>query len=426
MAGLSGWLLIVEDRLGVVSDQREIRDGIVVAGRSRQCDLILPSESVSRRHARFSVHGGRLMLEDLGSSNGIWIGEERVQEPRFLQDGEVLRIGEFRIRVQGPRVPAAEALRVRLVGRSPGVRDQVTEVSQDVVMVGRGRDCALVLLDPSVSRNHARLLARMDGSVIVEDLDSANGVFVNDSRVRARELANGDLLRFGDVEFLVELPEAGTIRSRRGRLRRAWRLGIGALVVGALVVGGVAWWSGRKSMGEGVSTEASSSSMGGPSSVPEAATPGPEAPGAGHAPEAAAAGSPEVVRDAAGTLEEARRMLDQRRLDDAERLVRIVLEDHPLDPSAVRVENRLQRERRAAEALASSDRDQAEGRWEPALQALFSIPRESAFFEDVRSRLRALMPALGREKARACRGGSRTVACIRWKALLQKVASTLQ
>ncbi|MBP7125051.1 FHA domain-containing protein [Myxococcota bacterium] len=420
MADPSGWWLIVEDRLGVVSDQREILDGILVAGRSRQCDLVLPSESVSRRHARFSIQRGRLVLEDLGSSNGIWIGDHRVQEPRILEDGDVLRIGEFRIRVRGPRAPAAEALRMRLVGRSPGVRDQVTEVSQDVMMVGRGRDCGLVLLDPSVSRNHARLLVRMDGSVIVEDLDSANGVFVNDSRIRARELANGDRLRFGDVEFLVELPEAGTIRSRRARLRWAWRLGIAVLAAAVLAAGGAAWWFARGTSGDGTSAGASNAPVPGGPPGPDPAMQATEMHGAGPGPEAAGQGTGEGSRDVAGTIEEARRMLDQRRIDDAERLVREVLAAHPLDPAAVRIENRLARERRAAETLAASDRDQAEGRLEAALQALFSIPQDSVFFEDVRSRLRALGPVLGREKARACRGGSRTVACLRWKALIQK------
>jgi len=416
MAGQSGWLLIVEDRLGVVSDQREILDGIVVAGRSRQCDLVLPSESVSRRHARFSLQSGRLLVEDLGSSNGLWLGDQRVQEARYLEDGDVLRLGEFRIRVQGPRGQMEDLPRLRLVGRSPGVRDQVTELSQDVMMVGRGRDCGLVLLDPSVSRNHARLLVRSDGSVIVEDLDSANGVFVNDSRVRARELANGDLLRFGDVEFLVELPEAGTIRSRRGRRRRAWRLG--AAVAGILVVGGLVAWGSTRWSGGASSREAGAIESPSPAPPEAPGSPGTEA--SEQAGQGGGAG-PAGAGDMAGTLEEARRMLGQRRLDDAERLVQGALAAHPLDPAAVRLGNRVEQERRAAETLAASDREQAEGRLEPALQALFSIPRDSVFVEDVRSRLRALLPALGREKARACRGGPRTVACIRWKAMLQKV-----
>lgn len=421
MAGLTGWMLVVEDRLGVVTDQREILDGIVVAGRSRQCDLVLPSESVSRRHARFSVHQGRLLLEDLGSSNGIWIGDDRLQEPRFLEDGEVLRIGEFRIRVRGPSAPAMDVPRMRLVGRSPGVRDQVTEVSQDVLMVGRGRDCGLVLLDPSVSRNHARLLARMDGTVIVEDLDSANGVFVNDARVRVRELANGDRIRFGDVEFLVELPGAGTIRSRRGRFLRFWRRAMPVWMVGVLVAGAGAWWIARGTSRNGGTEPAPVSPSPAESPGAEAVDRVSETPGAGT--EASGQVPREAAEDPVRVLEEARRMLDQRRLDDAERLVRQVLEARPLDPAAVRIENRLARERRAAEALASADREQAEGRLEPALQTLFSIPQDSAFFEDVRSRFRALMPALEREKARACRSGSRTMACIRWKALMLKVES---
>jgi pSer/pThr/pTyr-binding forkhead associated (FHA) protein len=68
--------------------------------------------------------------------------------------------------------------------------------------VGRAPRADFVVDAPLVSRLHCRLTLQDDG-VLVEDLDSTNGTFVNGSRVRKGLLASGDLLRVGRMEFAV-------------------------------------------------------------------------------------------------------------------------------------------------------------------------------------------------------------------------------
>lgn len=69
--------------------------------------------------------------------------------------------------------------------------------------VGRYAGNTIIIPDETVSRHHARLHQTPDGYTI-EDLNSANGLFVNDSRVTApRALANGDVIRLGEVVELV-------------------------------------------------------------------------------------------------------------------------------------------------------------------------------------------------------------------------------
>jgi len=68
--------------------------------------------------------------------------------------------------------------------------------------VGRAPRADFVVDAPLVSRIHCRLTLQDDG-VLVEDLDSTNGTFVNGSRVRKGLLASGDVLRVGRMEFAV-------------------------------------------------------------------------------------------------------------------------------------------------------------------------------------------------------------------------------
>ncbi|HSJ52336.1 MAG TPA: VWA domain-containing protein [Anaerolineae bacterium] len=70
------------------------------------------------------------------------------------------------------------------------------------VNVGRARDSQLVLDHPTVSRQHAWIKAEGE-DFLVFDVGSANGTFVNGEQVEApRRLQNGDVVRFGDAEFV--------------------------------------------------------------------------------------------------------------------------------------------------------------------------------------------------------------------------------
>ncbi len=64
----------------------------VVVGRTSQCDLRIPLSSVSRQHCELSVEDDRIALRDLGSSNGTFHNDTRVQEAE-LQAGDEITIG---------------------------------------------------------------------------------------------------------------------------------------------------------------------------------------------------------------------------------------------------------------------------------------------------------------------------------------------
>ncbi len=86
-------------------------------GRVAPCELLITDDpDLSRRHARIFWNGSAWMLEDLGSSNGSFIGEfhtaRRVSAPTVINDGEIFRVGLTRLRLPGvkdERVTAAAA-----------------------------------------------------------------------------------------------------------------------------------------------------------------------------------------------------------------------------------------------------------------------------------------------------------------------------
>ncbi len=70
--------------------------------------------------------------------------------------------------------------------------------------VGRDPSSSLVLNDIKVSRKHAMVRWEKD-EFVVRDLGSRNGTFVNDQRIEVTGLANGDVLRFGNMELLARI-----------------------------------------------------------------------------------------------------------------------------------------------------------------------------------------------------------------------------
>jgi pSer/pThr/pTyr-binding forkhead associated (FHA) protein len=68
--------------------------------------------------------------------------------------------------------------------------------------IGRAARADFVVEAALVSRLHCRLTAS-DSAIDVVDLDSTNGTYINDERVRNGTLANGDRLKIGRVEMMI-------------------------------------------------------------------------------------------------------------------------------------------------------------------------------------------------------------------------------
>ncbi|MBX5492722.1 MAG: FHA domain-containing protein, partial [Chloroflexi bacterium] len=61
---------------------------VTTIGRVSGNDIILPETGVSRQHARIEYDGTRLVVVDLGSLNGTYVNDERVEQARELRNGD--------------------------------------------------------------------------------------------------------------------------------------------------------------------------------------------------------------------------------------------------------------------------------------------------------------------------------------------------
>ena len=80
-------------------------------------------------------------------------------------------------------------------------REDRHPINSAAYRIGRHGDNELPIQDPSMSRHHAQIQRKRDGSFVITDLDSMNGVFVNDKRITRSPLNDGDRVELGDVQM---------------------------------------------------------------------------------------------------------------------------------------------------------------------------------------------------------------------------------
>ena len=74
--------------------------GPVIVGRSPGADIVIGAGYVSARHARFSLMGQNLFVEDLGSTNGTMVNKQMISAPTALKNNDVVTVGDVSIRVR--------------------------------------------------------------------------------------------------------------------------------------------------------------------------------------------------------------------------------------------------------------------------------------------------------------------------------------
>ncbi len=264
----------------------ELRPQALVIGRDESADIRVDDRKVSRRHAAFKLIDGEPWVEDLGSSNGVRLNERKIDKRARVGPRDEVRVGAFKMVLKGsggseidrPRTrargtkpavsiqaevsssagtapvaqrrphaePGLSDRLPRLMGRDAPAKGRVFVLQRGENIIGRLEECDVPILDGSVSRQHARIVFARH-RVTVTDLGSSNGVFVNDLRVDMAELAEGDVLRVGNVAFDVRLPPELAVgapaplstraRARRATQERRWlTMGIVGLVLAIVVL----------------------------------------------------------------------------------------------------------------------------------------------------------------------------------------------
>jgi pSer/pThr/pTyr-binding forkhead associated (FHA) protein len=111
---------------------------IMLLGRHEECDVQLNSGKVSRRHCVIAFVDERVVIRDLGSTNGVMINGERVPEGQ-LNNGDEVAIGNFCYRVRFDE------------GERPKLEDEALEAADEPIALSEDGD----VIEPESVRHDA-------------------------------------------------------------------------------------------------------------------------------------------------------------------------------------------------------------------------------------------------------------------------------
>ncbi|MFQ5948791.1 MAG: FHA domain-containing protein, partial [Acidimicrobiia bacterium] len=88
------WLEILESGDAALAGQEiAVHSTEAILGRDEDCTVVLDDQAISRRHARIERTTEGFRVTDLGSTNGVWLGDQRIDEPVVLEPGRPVLIG---------------------------------------------------------------------------------------------------------------------------------------------------------------------------------------------------------------------------------------------------------------------------------------------------------------------------------------------
>jgi pSer/pThr/pTyr-binding forkhead associated (FHA) protein len=102
----------------------------------------------------------------------------------------------------------------KLVVLSAGMTGRTHELKVDKTTIGRVDDNTFEIAEPSVSSHHCELQLR-GTDVVVKDLGSTNGTFINGEKISEGVLKPGQVLRLGQIEMRLETDAAATSSTKK-------------------------------------------------------------------------------------------------------------------------------------------------------------------------------------------------------------------
>jgi two-component system cell cycle response regulator len=184
-----------------------LENDVTTIGRGRDNDIVLPSDCVSRQHARIERRGDAVYIVDLASTNGTYINEERkpVRERRLVR-GDQLRVGDTIFKhLTGADIELQYHDIIFRMAVTDGLtnlanRKQLDSILADEISRARryGRSLSVLMLDIDHFKSINDTYGHLAGDCVLSGLASM---------LQKRLRPNDRLGRYGGEEFCAILPE---------------------------------------------------------------------------------------------------------------------------------------------------------------------------------------------------------------------------
>ncbi len=196
-----------------------------MVGSATDAGIVLMAPGIAPHHAEIEFFGVTAKLTLAHPDNSVSVNGKAVTAPIELKPGDLVTFAGVRARaVAVEKASSAPPPRPREVQLDDDGRTKVRVALpkyvlrgvsgvtfgkifplQSSAVIGRQSECEISIPSEEVSRRHAELRVTPDG-IMVEDLGSSNGTYINDRRITRHLMKAGDELRLDTIRFLLLAP----------------------------------------------------------------------------------------------------------------------------------------------------------------------------------------------------------------------------
>jgi pSer/pThr/pTyr-binding forkhead associated (FHA) protein len=184
-------------------------------------DIVLDEAGVNSFHADLKVEDDIVTLSDVGTQTGTMLNGEQLTGPAMLRAGDVIQIQGVELEIVELESASPEGKTLVLSGTalfelgvggwsiiadSGPEKGQVIAIKEQT-MIGRALDCDISILEPGLSRQHD-VLKIIDDEMVIRDLGSSNGTYLNGKKIGNTVCRHGDVLQFERIKFIVQAPDS--------------------------------------------------------------------------------------------------------------------------------------------------------------------------------------------------------------------------
>ena len=244
-------------------------EGVARVGTAADCTIVLTAAGVAAHHCEIETRAGQSSVRPVDATAPTVLNGRQITQETPLKPGDLLLFGRVGCRISSDKPVAAtappppsarkpgEEARTRVRNTLPrymlrgvsGATFGKTFALTGTMVIGRQNDSDIPVPAEEISRHHARLQVTPEG-VLVEDMGSANGTFINDKRVQNGLLKPGEELRLDTIRFMLLAPGMDAKQQGAASAARAEAPKTGAqssngkivgIIVGVIVLAAVAF-----------------------------------------------------------------------------------------------------------------------------------------------------------------------------------------
>lgn len=174
----------------------------VIIGSGENVTVKLNNKLISSHHAQLIFDTkNQLYIQDLNSTNGTFLNGEKISpsETYILKPKDSIQLAS----TNGILIVVEEMKNELVVDKEINIVEKLKLKSQ--VIIGRAKECDVVLNSGSVSRQHAKVVKNSNGVYFIKDLNSLNGTFVNGRKTEGKtKIEESDKIFIGKLQLSLK------------------------------------------------------------------------------------------------------------------------------------------------------------------------------------------------------------------------------